>query len=226
LIISNYKKKLRTAALYVLLWAAFFVLGCYMLDNIMLFSISIDSNAVFYYPYEIVAENVMITSKAENEYTVTSFAPQKPSASKFSSYKSLEENFSFNYPSAFIIDNGYKLGGEILYHVNFRDRDSTAFGFAQVWKMDQELEDFLKNSKETSNIIYKYFKSKKVNINGVDGIVWDYSIQKADSYQKGCELFLKKDDRMYRLSYFVPENKWNKKQAKLFKNMAKSFKIK
>lgn len=226
LIITNYKRKLRTAALYMVLWALLFALGCFLLDNIMLFSISIDSHAVFYYPYEIEAESIMITSEAENDYTITSFSPEKPSASKFTSYKSLEENFSFDYPSAFIVDNAYKLGEEILYHVNFRDRSSTAYGFVQVWKMDEELEAFLKNSKETSNTIFKYFKSKKVNINGVDGILWDYSMQKSDSYYKGSELFLTKDGHMYRLSYFVPESKWNRKHAKLFKRMVKSFKIK
>ncbi len=224
--ISCYKKKLRMVALFAVLWFLLFTLGCYLLENIMLFSVSINSSAAFYYPYEIVAESIMTSSEAEKDSIITVFSLARPHIAKFSSYKSLEENFSFDYPTAFIIDNASKLGGEILYHVNFRDRSSTAYGFVQVWKMNAELEDFLRNSKETSNSIYKYFKTNKVTINEVNGIIWDYSLLKSDTYYKGSELFLKKDDRMYRLSYFVPENKWNRKHAKLFKSMAKSFRIK
>ncbi|GAE89161.1 membrane-associated protein [Acetivibrio straminisolvens JCM 21531] len=41
---------------------------------------------------------------------------------------------------------------------------------------------------------------------------------------KGNEVFLKKDDKMYRISYFVPERLWSKNESKLFESIVSSFK--
>ena len=60
----------------------------------------------------------------------------------------------------------------------------------------------------------------------MEGFIWDYVIFGGDGkYYKGNEVFFKKDNMMYRISYFVPENKWDKKNKEVFNKMVTSFKI-
>lgn len=59
------------------------------------------------------------------------------------------------------------------------------------------------------------------------GFLWDYTVfsDNEKKYYKGMEFFFKKNDSMYRISYFVPENQWNKTNKDMFWKMIRSFSV-
>lgn len=225
-IVGSFRKKLENLALISAVWALLFMLGSWFIDNMLLFSISVDSSAEFSYPYAVKVDDIWINDIYADDLSLSVFCPSKPKTREFTDYEALEGSFSFKYPSAFVIKPETFSGSDILFHIDFHDREGTAHGFVQVWKMPGDLGDFLKKSLETSNKKYKFFNSGKVEINGVSGYQWDYSVLTGSGYYRGAEVFLQRDGRMYRLSYFVPEKKWDRKQAELFEKMVHSFKIK
>ncbi|MEN6314247.1 MAG: PsbP-related protein [Clostridiaceae bacterium] len=226
IIIPNYRRKLLISMSAAVIWILLFIFGSYLIDHTMLFHITINSCLEFSCPYDIIIENVLVSYTDPQHEIRASFSPAYPRVGHFINYESLEGKFSFNYPSAFLISEETFTGGDILYHIDFRDRQDSAHGFIQVWKLTDPLEEFLKKSKETSQETYKYFKTSDIELNGVKGYLWDYAVLTQNGYYKGMEVFLEQDERMYRLSYFLPESKWNNKQSELFWIMAKSFKIK
>lgn len=225
LIAGNLRKKLLKLVLFTASWALLFVSGSYFIDNMLLFSVSVDSSAEFSYPYAIEVDDIWINDAYTDKTDLSVFCPSKPETREFTDYESLEGGFSFKYPSAFVISPQNFNGADILYHIDFHDGEGKAHGFMQVWNMPGSLDDFLKQSLDSSNNIYKFFRSGKVDINGVKGYRWDYSILTGQGYYRGAEVFLKRGGRMYRLSYFVPEKAWNGKQSDLFDKMVDSLKI-
>ena len=227
IIITNFKRKITILAFITAAWLLLFMLGSFLIDHTLLFNITVDSCVEFSYPYNIVVDNILISnSSSVSKNAVYTFSTSRPHARQFTNYESLEGKFSFDYPSAFVINEATFTGGDILYHIDFHDRQDTAHGFVQVWNLPGDLGEFLKMSKETSLKTFKYFKSSPIELNGVKGFLWDYSVLTQNGYYKGVEIFLKQNERMYRLSYFLPEDQWNDIQSELFWNMAKSFKVK
>ncbi|NJD04739.1 MAG: hypothetical protein FIA99_19550 [Ruminiclostridium sp.] len=143
---------------------------------------------------------------------------------EYSSYESPEGGFTFNYPSTFILTPRSFYGSDIPYHVDFKDTAGFGYGFVQIWNMSIPLGEFLEKSKEASQLHYKYFSGRKIRVNGFTGYYWDYSVLGSNNtYYKGNEVFLEGKNKMYRISYFIPENQWNETQKKIFTNMVKSF---
>ena len=143
---------------------------------------------------------------------------------EYSSYESTEGGFAFNYPSTFTFTPRSFSGNDILYHVDFQDTAGSGYGFVQIWNMYMPLGEFLEKSKEASRLKYKYFSDRKMKVNGFTGYYWDYSVLGSNNtYYKGSEVFLEGKDKMYRISYFIPENQWNETQKEIFTNMVKSF---
>jgi len=198
--IKNYTRTLFLTIAILLFWVLMFTIA----DRII-------KNNLF---YGIDEQNIQ-----------TSHTSSLPVARGFTNYKSLEGKFSFDYPSAFLLSPQAILGSDILYHIDFRSSSYTTHGFVQVWNMSGSLSDFLKNSKELSTQSYKYFKTGSIKLNGLSGYCWDYMVLSGGKYIKAMEVFLKQDDLMYRISYFVPENEWNQSQLDLFRIMARSFKL-
>lgn len=222
--VSNYARKLYLLMAIFVLWGMMFFITDSLIKNNLLYNITIDNYMEFSYPYGMVVDNILVSDKADEKSIQSSHIYSAPSAQEFSSYKSAEGKFSFNYPAAFLLNPQNYEGSEILYHIGFRNKQDTAHGFVQVWNMPGSLYDFLKNSKASSQQSYKYFKSSSINVNGKPGYFWDYVVLANGSYIKANEVFLEEKGRMYRISYFVPENEWNNDQSNLFWNMVKSFK--
>lgn len=139
-------------------------------------------------------------------------------------YESAEGGFSFSYPSGFSISPKSFPGGDILSHVDIHDSKSQGYGFVQIWNMTVPVKDFLEKSRETSKLEYKYFNSRRMRVGGFYGYYWDYSVLSGNNtYYKGSEVFLEGKNKMYRISYFLPETLWNDEQNEIFTNMVKSF---
>ena len=226
IIITDYKRKLLLVAIVAAVWMLFFIFGSFLIDNTLFFNITVDSCVEFSYPYDIVVDNVFVRDTHADQGSLSTFCTSRPRTAKFINYESLEGNFSFKYPSAFILNSSSFTGGDILYHIDFHDRDDSAHGFVQVWNLKEDLYDFLEKSKEASQQTYKYFKTDRIKLNEVEGFLWDYSVLTQDGFYKGSEIFFKQNGLMYRMSYFIPEEQWDEKQSQLFWSMAKSFKVK
>lgn len=224
-ILTNYRNKLKCLAVITLVWLLLFNLGSYIIENEMLLHITVGSSFEFSYPYSITVKNVFVKNAAAEQNVICSYFPLYTRTDQFLKYKSIDGNISFDYPSAFVIDEKTFEGGEILYHIDFHDNQNIVHGFVQVWTLSEDLGTFLKKSKDSSQNEYKYFISELIEINDLKGYSWDYSVAVGDIYYKGMEVFLTKEGRMYRMGYYLPENKWDDKQSRQFWKMAKSLKV-
>ncbi|HHW31774.1 MAG TPA: hypothetical protein GXX20_08905 [Clostridiaceae bacterium] len=225
IIIRQFKKKIFILTSLLLL----FFLSYYMLDlfltRFMILNITINDYLTFSYPLKYQVGSIYVNDQLKNVDLVVNYTYKKPDTIKFSNYKSLKGKFSFNYPSAFSLDEKYFSGSDILYHIDFFNKRENTHGFIQVWNQPYSLEEFLKNSKETSHLNFIEFTSKEVHINNNPGFYWDYAVKTDEGREfKGSEVFFKKDDLMYRISYFTPLDKWNKKNSEIFWSIVKSFK--
>jgi hypothetical protein len=226
LYITNIKRRLIRITLMSLIWLLLFIAGSSMFEHIMLFRICIEPYVEFSYPYGLTVEKIMFNQRYADPEAITAFSPSVPGTEQFTSYESVSGDFSFDYPSVFQLETLDFQGGEILYHIAFKDKENVAQGFVQVWTLEEDLETFLERSIAASHTVYKYFNVIKKESNGREGILWDYSAVVGNGYIKGSEFFVKSGERMYRLSFFVPEEKWDKRQKYIFENMLKSLKIK
>jgi hypothetical protein len=225
IIVRNYKKKLVILSLILALWALSFFLSDYFINNSLIFNVTINNYVSFSYPVALEVDNIYIDEKVRDNVIKTNSTFTKTATQDFSTYKSVEGNFSFNYPSIFSLHQQEFPGSEILYHIDFKDSALSTHGFVQVWNMPYPLKDFLENSKAQSTLNYKDFSSKKATVNKLPGYYWSYFVSGDDGkYLRGNEVFFTKDNVMYRISYFVPENVWNKEQLKIFWNIVNSFK--
>lgn len=179
----------------------------------------------FSYPLNIVVDDILVNEQADDGSVQSSFPFSRPVTRQFSNFKSLQGKFSFDYPSAFALVPQEFSGADILYHIAFHSKTDMDHGFVQVWNLPGSLDEFLKNARKTSQQTYGYFKSGSLKVNSVPGYYWDYTVLVDGNYYKGNEVFLKKGDRMYRISYFVPSTDWNEQRSEQFWNIVKSFKI-
>ena len=225
IIVTNYRRKTFLLASIIFFQVLMFFTGDFLLKNSLLLNITIDNCMEFSYPLDIMIDDIFVSEQAGDGSVQSSLPFSRPVARQFSNYKSLEGKFSFDYPSAFLLVPQELSGADILYHIDFHSKSDVDHGFVQVWSMPGSLDEFLKNARKTSQQTYGYFKSGSIRVNSIPGYYWDYSVLADGSYYKGNEVFLKKDGRMYRISYFVPEADWNGQRLELFKNIVKSFKI-
>ena len=223
--ISKYRKKTAVLLLVLLLWVFMYLMLDFLTYNSLGLNIRVNGSFSFSYPFSMTIGCIYINERMSDGFVETNSIFLKPRTEKFSSYKSPKGNFGFHYPSAFILDEKYFEGSDILYHVDFHDRQKTTHGFVQVWNLSVPLEEFLKQSEESSQQLYKNFASTPVTVDGMPGFFWDYSVQGNDGrYYRGLEVFSGSDGTMYRISYFVPEMSWNKSHMKVFWDIVDSFK--
>lgn len=222
--VRNIKRRLIKLLSAILLWVFAIYLAGVIVNSSFILSVTINGYMSFQYPLSIKVSSIYAREDKQAFIETTGFLG-RPVKRGFSNYKSLKGNFSFDYPSLFSIVPGKMAGEEILYHIDFFNRQKEIKGFVQVWEMPYELEQFLEKSIRTSSQNYKYFFTDVENLNGRIVYLWDYIIiNKANISYKGMEAFFKEDGKMYRISMFSPEKKWNKSCDKIFLKMAKSLK--
>lgn len=225
IIVKNHKRKMILACLIVTLWIIAFFISDMLFHKSLMLSITINNYLSFSYPLRFDIDKIYVNEILEGEAIETSFTFDKPLSYKFKDFITPDGKFSFLYPSFFVLNQQDFSGSDILYHIDFKDDYHSVKGFVQVWNMPYSLKDFLTTSKENSQLNYKYFSMKSIMINDNPGYIWDYAFIGNDGKTyKGVEAFFKKDGRMYRISYFVPENKWDESQSDIFWSMVKSIK--
>ena len=222
--VRNYRRKIIVFLLMIILWAAMFLLADFFIHNSFIFNVTVNNYLSFSYPLAFEVDNIFINEEMDQNPVKTSYSFKKPGERKFSSYSSVKGKFGFEYPSVFTLQEQDFSGSEILYHIDFHNKPQTSNGFVQVWNMPYSIEEFLNKSLSQSRQNFTNFTSAPVTVSVLPGILWSYTVRNRDGLSiRGSEVFFKKDDLMYRISYFVPEKLWNNSQKEVFWNIVKSF---
>lgn len=187
---------------------------------------TVDNYLYFSYPLEYQVENIYINKNINDIPIETSHNFDKPVTQNFSTHKSLKGGLSFTYPSIFELNEQDYQDSEVLYHISFKDKTKDIHGFVQTWNLPYELESFLKNSISIYQEKSKDVLLKQITVNNLPGFYLSYVIDTLEGKNlRVSEVFLKKNKKMYRLSYFVPLDLWNKKESEIFWHMVNSFNI-
>ena len=99
-------------------------------------------------------------------------------------------------------------------------------GFFQVWNLNQPVEKFLENAKKVSSFKFMEFDEKKLKIQGMDAVLWEYVFVTRTQDIKGTEIFIENGHEMYRFSMFVPKSDYKSAYKRTLMRMAKSLNIK
>ncbi|NLK35038.1 MAG: hypothetical protein GX301_06265 [Gracilibacteraceae bacterium] len=147
----------------------------------------------------------------------------------FESYNVMDNTFHFELPDSWSAYEESFSGEEILYHLNFISRDKRIHGFVQVWKLSETLKQFIEKSKESAAgiIDFKNFNIKEINVDGKKGYLMDYSrANQKGEYIRAYEAFIEGfSNKMYRISFFVPEKEWRDYYKILFDRIIHLIKI-
>lgn len=224
--VRSYRKKLLIAGVFLLLCLLAAMAAGLFMQNRLSYTVTINDSVSFSYPLAFDIGNVYLNEQKEEASIQTNINFRKPLLQKFNSYNSLNGKFSFDYPSLFTVSEKTFAGSDILYHVELENKKARSHGFVQVWNLTHPLESFLKASFETSRQVFKDFKSRTVAVGELPGYYWDYSVLGSDGVcYKALEVFLSREDQMYRISYFCPEGVWNEEQEQTFWDMAASIRL-
>jgi hypothetical protein len=145
-------------------------------------------------------------------------------------YNVMDDSFHFELPDSWNTHEVSFMGGEVLYHMNFTSQDKRIHGFVQVWKLSKPLKQFVDDSKKAAVGIvdFKYFDVKEIMADNKKGYLMEYTrANQEGEYNKAYEAFIEGPaNRMYRVSFYVPEKEWRNYYKMLFDRIIQSIKIK
>lgn len=154
---------------------------------------------------------------------------EKVSKQLFEAYNVMDNTFHFELPESWYTHEVSFAGGEILYHINFMSPDKKIHGFVQVWKLSEPLKQFIEKSRKSAVgvVDFKYFNIKEIMSDNKKGYLLDYSrANPKGEYIKSYEAFIEGfSNRVYRLSFFVPEKEWKNYYKVLFDRIIHTVKI-
>lgn len=227
IIVRDIRKKAYLFVAVVGLWCLMLFISVHWVNKDLLHRFSLEGELDFSYPTQLRPVHVYYDDKLPVEALQVSATSAMPIPCKLSALLYDAGTFSFQYPPGLALMPEKLPGSEIQYHITLQNSLKKSQGFIQVWKMPGSLKDFLDQSKATSTMSFKSFSTKTVPVNHTNGILWDYTFIGNDlKPYKGMEVFFKKGDRMYRISYFGPEAGWDQGQSALFWGLVNSFTVK
>lgn len=140
------------------------------------------------------------------------------------------DRFQFQLPSDWSFRLQYFPGEEIKYHGGFTSPGNKIRGFAEVWKINISLKQFLDESRfsPTGVVDFKNYKITPSNIGNYRGYVLTYSRRGDDNqYYSAAEYFVPmKGNEFFRISFFIKESDYNPSIKRLFDSIASTFKLK
>lgn len=144
-------------------------------------------------------------------------------------YEALDNKLSYKLPSEWSTKEQKFSGQEILYHNDFKTKDSKIHGFIEVWNLKQDLKNFLKESKKVSSEqnLYKQYSMSPININNRDGYLVNYTmITSSDVAYKGYEYFVNDDGKFFRFAFFVREDNFKENMPTIFRAIVQTLNYK
>ncbi|MHB1392939.1 MAG: PsbP-related protein [Clostridia bacterium] len=155
---------------------------------------------------------------------------EKASKQLFEAYNVMDNTFHFELPDSWYTHEESFAGGEILYHMNFISQDKRIHGFVQVWKLSKPLKQFIDESKKSAVgvVDFKYFDVKEIMADNKKGYLIDYSrANPKGEYNRAYEAFIEGySNKVYRISFFVPEKEWRNYYKVLFDRIISTVNIK
>ncbi|PYG86840.1 hypothetical protein LY28_02660 [Ruminiclostridium sufflavum DSM 19573] len=222
LLVKNYKKNIYIMALAFILLVTAVIISKIVLTKTADYVVMVNEYLSVSYPMSLTISDIY----SKNDETVPYIQASNDSYKSFLNYKCPEQGIEFSYPGIFEINESNFPGSEILCHINFKSKENTLKnGFIQVWNLPFSLEDFLKKSKETAMVNFTDFKSEKIVVNNIEGYLWDYSFNSDSGKYKALEAFLSKNSKLYRISYFIPQNEYGTDDYNIFMGIVNSLKI-
>ncbi|WP_024834094.1 hypothetical protein [Ruminiclostridium josui] len=219
---TSQRKKLILMIAFILFSIGIIYCVCISFYGNSYYTIAVNSQISFSYPLDFSIKNVYASDPASAPYIQANNSKYK----SFIDYKSPEDKFHFSYPSNFKLYQQAFPGSEILYHVDFQNKNDNFFtGFVQVWNLPYELSKFLEESKENSLSDFINFNSKEIEVNKMKGYFWEYTVKSSNENYKTLEVFLSKDSRMYRISFYLPEKNYTDEDYDMFWKMVNSIKV-
>lgn len=140
-------------------------------------------------------------------------------------YEALNNKLSYKLPSEWITSEQKFSGQEILYHNDFKSKDSKIYGFIQVWNLKKDLKTFLEDSKRISSEknSYKDYSVVPIYVNNRDGYLVSYTMVSGSNISyKGYEYFLKSKEKFFRFSFFMREENFKENMPTVFRTIVQT----
>jgi hypothetical protein len=144
-------------------------------------------------------------------------------------YEALDNKLSYKLPAEWSTKEQKFFGQEIVYHNDFKTNDSKIYGFVEVWKLKQDLKNFLEESKKVSSEqnLYKQYNISPIKINNRDGYLVCYTmVTTSDVDYKAYEYFIKDGDKFFRFSFFLKESNFKENMPTVFRTIVQTLNYK
>lgn len=144
-------------------------------------------------------------------------------------YEALNNKLSYKLPAEWTTKEQKFSGQEILYHNDFKSKDSQIYGFVEVWNFKQDLKSFLEESKKISSEqnLYKQYNITPIKVNNREGYLVDYTITASSGTDyKGYEYFIKDSNKFFRFSFFTKESNFKESMPTVFRTIVQTLNYK
>jgi len=142
-------------------------------------------------------------------------------------YSGLNGKITYRLPEGWTSKEKKFLGGEVIYHNEFRSSDAVIHGFVEVWSTNRDLKTFLDSSKKISeeqNVIRNY-KIDSANINGRKTYIVQYLMNVTDNnWYKVYEYFIDNGNEFYRFSFFTRNVNFKEAYGAIYESIVETFK--
>ncbi len=143
---------------------------------------------------------------------------------KMLTYSSDREGTKFNYPQGWLLRSETNYGGEIIETIHFTSPDRAAHGFVQVMVLAKPVQEYLQESQKNMAPGCDSLQVKQVTAGGNPGFLLSYKQGRGVSRTVAAEYFFEKNKKVYRFSYFYPEDCAEKYEQE-FKQMLAGFSL-
>lgn len=137
-------------------------------------------------------------------------------------YEAANLKFKYKLPEKWTTQKEDFQGGEVLYHNEFSSEDKNIYGFVQVWRLREELKNFLERSREFSDKygVYSNYKLIPITVKNHEGYEITYTLTVSGNGEYiGHEYFLKNKGKFYRFSFFVSKANYKETMSAIFKTI-------
>ena len=208
----------------ILFWVLTFIFLSTVLQDKVYATIKVDNEFSLSYPLKFKINTPAWQDKSFGKVSVN--AINNFVDITYKEFISKKSGISFKYPAIFNANEQDFTGGEILFHVDLISKDLYYHGFVEVWQLNVSLEKFLSSSLRTSTLGFVNFSKKNITSNNLTGILWKYNVKGSGNKEFKClEAFLIKDSKMYRVSLFIPSEKYSNMNYDIFMKIVNSLKI-
>ena len=223
IVFTQFKKKIALFFIVICIWICLFLAIGYFINNTFKYTATIDNSLSFDYSSTIKIKSIY----SINSNPILTVRASSTENYSYIHFKSDQNNIEFNYPDHFKLDFQDFPGSIIKYHIELSNKNNAnSTGIIQIWDLPYSLDKFLIASKNNSSTEFINFIDKKIEVNNMFGHSWEYTVNTQSGKYHALEVFIKKEQSMYRISYFLPEKSYSAKEKRIFWNIVNSLEVK